>query len=359
MLIPSSRPLTFSSDAFQKHLGDQHDQTFHGGKGRSEAYRKLAIQRKKDMNAGRVKRAMPRDSKGRVICPEATGGYKAGIPEVVNIDKQGNFVDGELTKDSLTPESSLWHHLVPAEGGGYRVSDERAKLHRQIVEETTRGVPVSEDPTFFMLGGGPAAGKSTALRSGIAPGVPDPDSRQAVVVNADNVKSDLPEFERMRKGDDAGFYNAAAFAHEESSMVAKQIQSQAIKNKQDVILDGTGDSSPDKLGKKITEAEIGGYKVRGVYFTIPTAEAWERSKARSLKSSERRFVPKEVVYDTHRDVSNTFAVAAENKMFQGGIMLIDSSVKGAAKIIGQSDASGNFIVADQAGYDAFLEKGNE
>jgi len=350
MLIPSSSPIIFSSDnSVEKHLKGRHEQKFHAGGGLAAAYREIAIRRKKDMDAGRVDRAMPRNRKGQVVNPDATGGYKAGIPEVI-----------ETNGLVLTPEHSLWHHMVSDGEGGYRLSDERAALHRDIIEKSTAGIPVSENPTFFMLGGGPAAGKSTALKQGVAPGVPDPNGKQAVLVNADEVKGDLPEFNRMAmSSDDADFYNAASFAHEESSMLAKRIQTAAIKNSQDVILDGTGDSSPSKLAGKINEAAESGYKVRGVYFTVPTETAWERSQARSLNSAERRFVPETVVRGTHRDVSNTFAAAAQQGLFEGGLVLIDSTTRGAAKIIGQTDANLNFVVDDQAAYDEFLAKGNE
>jgi hypothetical protein len=58
------------------------------------------------------------------------------------------------------------------------------------------GVPKSSDPTFYMLGGGPAAGKSTLIERGdIA--VPSVEKKQAVLVNPDVVKESLPEYKPL------------------------------------------------------------------------------------------------------------------------------------------------------------------
>ena len=353
MLIPSSSPIIFSSSAseFAKHMQGLHDQSFHAGGGLSAHYQKLAIARKKMMDQGKTNLGLKRDNKGRVICPEATGGYKAGIPEVIMVDM------GSGKPEMLTPEHSLWHHMESDGQGGYRLTAERAALHQKIIDDAVQNIPKSSDPTFTMLGGGPAAGKTTALKSGIVSGVPD--KTQAVYINADDIKSELPEFERMRMSDDhADFFNGAGFAHEESSMLAKRVQAAAVSNGRNIVLDGTGDSSVEKLDAKISEASSAGYKVKGVYFTVPTAVAISRANERSLNSAERRYVPNKVVSDTHRDVSKTFKNAIDGNSFSS-VVLIDSTTRGAAKIIGQTDASGKFAVADQAQWEAFLAKGNE
>ena len=59
----------------------------------------------------------------------------------------------------------------------------------------------------------------------------------AVEVNPDLFKAELPEYQAMLA---AGDSNAAAFTHEESSYLAKQLQADAIANRQDLIVDGVG-----------------------------------------------------------------------------------------------------------------------
>ena len=286
---------------------------------------------------------LPRDAEGRVINPDATGGYKAGIPEVVS-----------FAGHDFTPADSLWHHLVPDGRGGYEISQERALLHAQIVAEATGNVPVSSNPTFHMLGGGPASGKTSAIKAGFVE-VPGPD--KAVHINADDAKAALPENRRMSQSkNDGDFFSAAAFAHEESSILAKQIQKKAIANGQDIVLDGTGDSSIEKLSAKVEEARQAGYKVNGVYVTIATDSAWSRAVKRAL-GPEKRFVPESVVRTTHRDVSVTFPKAIAGHLFDR-VTLIESHDGGNPTLIGSGNRK-TFTIADQAAYDTFLAKGDE
>jgi predicted ABC-type ATPase len=328
-----------SLEIVEKHPGHP-DQKVHGGKG---GYQATANRREDAMLAGKTRREVPRGADGKVSNPDATGGYKAGIPE--SIDFGG---------ETLTPEHSLWHHLESDGSGGYRVTEQRAAIHRKVVEEATAGVPKSEDPTFYMLGGGPAAGKSTAVKSGLAG---TPDKTKAVQINADDAKSALPEFERMRMSkDDNDFFTAAAFAHEESSYLAKSMQRAAVKNGQDVVLDGTGDSKYSSLSKKVGEAREGGYKVVGIYATVPTNIAVRRANQRSLKESERRFVPEAVVRGTHRDVSRVFPEAVKNGLFDSARLIDTTDTK--AVLIGET-VNGGWVVQDRSRYNDFVAKGEE
>jgi predicted ABC-type ATPase len=319
----------FEPGEMLKH--QDHDQSSHGN---------WAEGRERIIGSGNVP-SLARDSEGRVINPDATGGYKAGVPESVTFGRE-----------TLTPEHSLWHHLVPDGRGGYEPSEERAYLHQQIINQVTEGVPQSSDPTFYMLGGGPASGKSTFLKSGATD---TPDKANAVHVNADDIKAMLPENPRMVNGGDSDFFNAASFSHEESSMLAKRVQDRAIENKQNIVLDGTGDSAINKLASKVESARQNGYKVNGVYVTVPTEVAWSRSVQRALGAS-KRYVPKAVVEETHRAVSGTLRQAVEGGLFDK-ISLWDNTGS-APKLVG-SGSGNDFMISDSDAWQAFLAKENE
>ena len=319
----------FEPGEMLKH--QDHDQSSHGN---------WAQGRERIIGSGNVP-SLARDSEGRVINPDATGGYKAGVPESVT-----------FCRETLTPEHSLWHHLVPDGRGGYEPSEERAYLHQQIINQVTEGVPQSSDPTFYMLGGGPASGKSTFLKSGVTD---TPDKANAVHVNADDIKAMLPENPRMVNGGDADFFNAASFSHEESSMLAKRVQDRAIENKQNIVLDGTGDSAINKLASKVESARQNGYKVNGVYVSVPTEVAWSRSVQRALGAS-KRYVPKAVVEETHRAVSGTLRQAVEGGLFDK-ISLWDNTGS-APKLVG-SGSGNDFMISDSDAWQAFLAKENE
>lgn len=334
-----------AKEPIKKH--GNHDQSSHGnwahGGETVDGITEADIARRAGMIARRDIPPLPRDASGRIINPDATGGYKAGVPEEVTFHN---------TK--LTPQDSLWHHLVPDGRGGYELSQERALLHSQIINQATGNVPESTDPTFYMLGGGPATGKTRMLKSGQT-GVPD--KTQAVHINADDAKEKLPENSRMRNSSsDADYFNAASFSHEESSILAKAIQAKAIRNNQDIVLDGTGDSAVSKLASKVEQARQEGYKVEGVYVTVPTNVAWDRAVKRAL-GPEKRFVPELVLRTTHADVSVTLPLAMKANLFDK-VTLWDNNGS-VPRIIATQTRNNKPDIPDEQGWKDFIAKANQ
>ena len=220
---------------------------------------------------------------------------------------------------------------------------ERQALHDKIVADAVNGVTPTLNPTYYMLGGGPAAGKTTMLNSGKAD---VPGNSEAVHINADDVKTMLPEYEPMIA---AGNKKAAGFVHEESSYLAKRIQSAAVETSRNIVLDGTGDSGAESLAKKVGSAKKQGYRTVGLYATVPTQVAVDRMITRGMKTG--RFVPEIVVRTTHANVSKVFPAAVN--MFDE-IKLFDTT--DGVKMLA-SGGNGILNILDQSGYDAFLAKG--
>jgi predicted ABC-type ATPase len=236
---------------------------------------------------------------------------------------------------------SASEHIVKDANGNYMFTPERQALHDKIIKESVDGVPSSDDPTFTVMGGGPAAGKSSIIRDGgvsIAP--------NSVEVNADLVKEKLPEWETAGS-------SRAQFTHEESSYLAKRTQAAAFERQQNVLLDGTGDTSPASMNKKIDSARSAGYKVDAHYVTLPTDLAIKNARARGEKTG--RFVPDEVVRATHVGVSQTFP-AVVHKF--DSVKLYDTSTQGKPRLI-LSGAKGVIDVIDPKAYNEFLAKGND
>ena len=232
-------------------------------------------------------------------------------------------------------------HIVKDANGNYMFTPERQALHDKIVAESVEGIPSSSDPTYTVMGGGPAAGKSSLIRDGgveIAP--------NSVEVNADLCKEKLPEW---KTAGDA----RAGITHEESSYLAKRTQAAAFERNQNVLLDGTGDTSAASMGKKIDAAHAAGYKVDANYVTLPTELAIQNAQIRGEKTG--RFVPPEVVRVTHVGVSQTFP-AVVHKF--DSVKLYDTSAQGKPRLI-LSGKKGVIDVIDQQGYNDFLAKGKE
>lgn len=183
------------------------------------------------------------------------------------------------------------------------LTPEREELHKQIIDDTFKDVtPADGQPTFTVMGGGPASGKSTMINSGAAT-LPN----NSVTIDPDAVKAKLPEYQEMVANGDL---SAAGFVHEESSALAKRMLGVANDNGFNVVLDGTGDGSVNSIMKKIRDARKAGMAVEGIYATVPTDVAISRALARAEKTG--RYVNLDIIRDTHRKVSQILPeIAAE------------------------------------------------
>jgi predicted ABC-type ATPase len=261
----------------------------------------------------------------------------------------GNWAAGSGAKGSLSDaqvnqlkNGSAESHLVSDGKGGLRFSDERQALHDQIVSKALEGVPSSSNPTFYMLGGGPASGKSSLVERGDV-AIPSVENREAVLVNPDDYKVQLPEYKQKPATD------AANFTHEESSYIAKRIQNEALANNQNIVLDGTGDSSFDKANKKIQDARNAGYKVNGYYATVSIPEALRRNEFRAQQTG--RMVIPSVVIETHASVSRVFPRLSAQF---DSVKLFDTTSQ--VRLIADRTAGKPLNIVSQPLYNDFLAK---
>jgi predicted ABC-type ATPase len=221
---------------------------------------------------------------------------------------------------------------------------ERQAMHREVIADATASVPRSSEPTLYMMGGGPAAGKSSIIKTG---DVKHPDRH--VLANPDVFKEDIPEY---RDGLAAGDHRAARMAHEESSYLNKQVMRAAANNRQDVVWDGTGDNSLSKLESQVRVFREAGFKVQADYVTCDTDTAVQRAKARGEKTG--RHVPEEPIRETHARVSEIWPEAVARGLFDRSD-LYDTTSGGKPVLI--ASARGTAIdIKDRAAYQRFLDK---
>lgn len=312
----------------------------------------IIITKRPEEQEARFNPAQPRDENGRWtsgtgmggVTPLAAGGPAAPRPGMGD----GVRINDKMAQDMAS--GSGGPHLTKNANGEWQFTPERQALHDRIVEDAVKDVPRSENPTYYMMGGGPGTGKSTVLESGLVD-APREGSGRAVEVNSDNVKQKLPEYATMTAAGDTG---AAAFTHEESSYVTKRIQAAAMERKQDIVLDGTGDSKAESVNSKINSARANGYQVVANYVTVPTEVAIERANARARdvnSSSFGRFVPESVMRATHAGVSEVFPQVAGNF---DRVNLWDNTGR-TPKLLARG-GKGALEIVDQAGYQAFLDK---
>lgn len=208
---------------------------------------------------------------------------------------------------STHADGSLYMHIDPATGD---FTPERKKLHDQIVEAHMAGVKKPEGaPVYVMLGGGGGSGKTTALLNNPALGIPG--KGDAVHVNADDIKAQLPESHQMNEQLDLSW---ASFSHEESSYLSKRVHAAAMERGLSLVDDGTG-ASQGKVKKKIDAMKAKGYETKAAYATIPTDEAIRRNAARATHPGADglyRFPPPDALRAAHAGATTTFTNLASD-----------------------------------------------
>lgn len=263
--------------------------------------------------------------------------YNAGQPR----DKNGRWskVGGRSTSDAASAVKCSPSPCVSE--SIERMSLARSVMHRRIVREVlASGNP---PPHVTILGGGGGAGKSTIVRKY------DLGKGQAVV-NADDIKEKIPEYNQLVK---AGDMSAAAFVHEESSKIAKDVQAEARQHGVGLLLDQVG-SNPAKVTAQVRQFVRAGYTdIDAVYVTVPTQVAVDRAQARAQRSG--RAVPEAILRAAHRDVSRGFEEIAALPELRD-VKLYDNT--GAEPVLIASGGRGApLVIHDRALYDQFLAKG--
>jgi len=169
-----------------------------------------------------------------------------------------------------------------------------------------------------------------------------------VTIDPDALKGYLPEYNRMRVGQSQG---AAAYAHEESSMLSKRIAAEAKDRKFNIYFDSVGDGDYDKLVRKLEGMRAEGRRVVAHYVTIDVDTALSRNITRAQKTG--RYVPPDYIRETHAGVSKSFPRVLRDGLFDEAT-LWDSSTKEGIKVM--SAVGKNVTVLDHEAWNRFLAK---
>lgn len=264
-------------------------------------------------------------------------------------------------------------HIVDGE-----FTEERKALHDQIVASYLEGVEPKENPTMFMNGGGPGAGKSSMTKGPNAALTQYPQTRGtddmtgmfdgttnpgAVLIDPDSVKAQLPEVrawrarqqEAMRTGAPIPISEAqwAGASHEESSYLSKRIYAASLERGLDVVYDGTGDGKVASVLKKVDAARAAGYRVEANYLYLDPAEGLSRAVGRAKDTG--RNVPLKELSRIYMTLPETFQ-GVQSGVFDT-VRLFDNNVERGqqAILVGESTSIGmDFQIYEQASYDAFM-----
>ena len=262
------------------------------------------------------------------------------VPDVVR-ERKGAELSWQRYSDGSLAENAEPSNLT-------RWTPERQELHRQIIEDVIaeNNPKAQKNPIFFMTGGGSASGKSIMLKKSPLP-------KGTVVIDADEIKKRLPEFNAMKAKGGKIAENAANYVHEESSWISKLIQRESAQRRYHTMLDGTGDGSVASLTKKIKTMTDRGMTVRAKYATAEIATALERNYQRYIKTG-RRVLP-EYVRNVHRKVSEIVPEAIKNGIFDD-FELYDMNKAGEAILVATFTKKDGLKILDNNLYGNFLAK---
>lgn len=142
---------------------------------------------------------------------------------------------------------------------------ERRELEKQLIKDYYEKSEYAKEKQAYLILGLPAAGKSSLA---------DPLSlqKQALIVDSDEFKKRLPEFENG-----AG----ANYVHEESSDMADMLMDKATEKGVNIVYPVVGKTA-SSLQEKIDKLKEAGYDIHLAYVDLPVGKALERATNRYI-----------------------------------------------------------------------------
>ena len=316
-------------------------------------------------------------ARGRKIAnadsPESEAGFEAMMQRVAESNDrkitpeeiQAEYVrrqtesGGKYTSADIEERIGNYKEYYEAHGNGtldtqtkYRTADgsytaERQQIHDKILDDLFKDADkakpaAGEKPTFVMLGGRGGSGKSSL--KGLAY-----DPEKTVVIDADKIKTMLPEYSELFQQQSKYAGLNAWEVHEESSDIVKAALDMAKERGINVVLDGTMSSAGSAL-KKITPFENAGYRIEGAYMYLPREESTVRGMGRGMNLDysdvgSGRFVPTDVLLDM-KDNEKAFGEVSGH-FDSWGIWTTEGVKKGEVpNLIGHSEDIGVFERGD-------------
>ena len=296
--------------------------------------------------------------------PPDAPGYSVGtrldddgkLITVVNIDRSkvdttcDNFCFPNLQptlkkSDLLLRETQKLHTYKSGKKKG-QYKPERAQMHEDYINENmVKGSAPAEGekPVAYLMGGGGASGKGSVLeqlqKNGEAP------ENGFVHIDPDQAKKAIPEYNEISEKLD---YRAAAVTHEESSDMAKMLQSRATEQKLNMIIDKTLGNEKKAL-KLIKDLKAAGYEVRMVGVTIDPSEALVRGLIRYYGTG--RLVTPKAMMKAHKGFN------AAHKRYSEEVdefVLYDNTEKPKPIAVAEG---GKLDILDQDAYNVSLNRG--
>ena len=150
---------------------------------------------------------------------------------------------------------------------------ERAQLHEAIIDRLlARAIP-ADCPEIIVVGGGLGCGKSTLIDSQLAAEHP-----QSVVIDADKMWLEIPEYEALAKADWSSVGNRT---YSELRYLRDAALAEAVARRLNIILEAPGDGHNDEIARLLKRE---GYTISIAYVDCPLEEAHRRIQDRAKRN---------------------------------------------------------------------------
>lgn len=201
-------------------------------------------------------------------------------------------------KQTKSGNATMWSKERYSTPDG-QYTPERKALHEKIIKSmlnpnATQKRGKSGKPVAVLLMGPPGSGKTTAGQPAVA-GLGFNLKQDFTIINADDVKSALPEYQGWNAG----------LLHEESSDVAeKELTNHALDAQHNTLFDLTG-ANGEKMSGMVDNLAARGYEVHMISVTLPSNKVsqrvWNRFRENAFGSKDPagepgRFVPPNYAY---------------------------------------------------------------
>lgn len=193
------------------------------------------------------------------------------------------YVSGVIDKLRATGKETHLQHARPTSNGDLVWDTDRAKIHREIIQEQLakwEDVPCNAEAIFS--GGLGGAGKSSVLKKHC-----DLDLTQYATLNPDDIKEVLAQKGLVPQIDGLTPMEASPLVHEEASWICSQLARIVISRKKNVIYDITM-ASYGSTKKKIDNLANSGYgKIDAIFVDISPSTSDSRAATRHLNGHNR------------------------------------------------------------------------
>jgi predicted ABC-type ATPase len=187
---------------------------------------------------------------------------------------------------------------IHSSDGGKTFTPQRNKLHKKLINKMfglAKGN--QQQPVATLLVGGPGSGKSYIHDQFFKQ-----KGREAVYVNADDIKVALPEWKEYSNFDAK---TASTRVHEESSTISKLASKKAIEEKYHLTIDAVM-GNLEKAVKIVQDLKANGYKINIIGVLVDPNKALLSAERR--KYDKGRHVPRQVVIRGNAGARNTLKV---------------------------------------------------